>query len=129
MEQQGRAMNKTTTVLDAWHGEGTSTTIPVRRVHDLNNNIRTSSAYLEDGSFLRLQNIVISYDLPVSFAKIQVYASGDNLLTFTKYKGYNPDISMDQSGDYGEGSRLDSGVDAGYYPSASIYRFGVNVTF
>ncbi len=129
IEQQGRAMNKATTVLDAWHGEGTSNTIPVRRVQDLNTNIRTSTAYLEDGSFLRLQNIVLSYDLPVTFAKIKVFASGDNLLTLTKYKGFNPEISMDQSGDFGEGSRLDSGIDGGYYPSTSVYRFGVNITF
>ncbi|NPA35869.1 MAG: TonB-dependent receptor [Chlorobi bacterium] len=129
IEQQGRSTNKATTVLDAWHGEGTSNTIPVRRVQDYNNNFRTSTAYLEDGSFLRLQNIVLSYNLPVSIAKIQVYVSGDNLVTFTKYKGFNPEIQIDQTGDYGEGSRLDSGVDGGYYPSASIYRIGVNVTF
>ncbi len=129
IEQQGRSMNKATTVLDAWHGEGTSNTIPIRRVQDLNNNFRTSSAYLEDGSFFRLQNIVLSYDLPVSFAKIQVFTSGDNLLTLTKYSGFNPEISITQDGDYSGGNRLDSGVDAGYYPSTSIYRFGVNVTF
>jgi TonB-linked SusC/RagA family outer membrane protein len=129
MEQQGRSMNKANTVLNAWHGEGTSNTIPIRRVQDLNSNMRTSTAYLEDGSFLRLQNIVLSYDLPVSFAKIQVYVSGDNLITFTKYQGFNPDISINQSGDYGEGSRLDSGIDDGYYPNSSIYRFGVNITF
>jgi hypothetical protein len=129
IEQQGRSANKQTTVLDAWHGEGTSNTVPVRRVQDLNNNFRTSTAYLEDGSFLRLQNIVISYDLPVTFAKIQVFASGDNLITFTKYSGFNPEVSLNQAGDYSGGSRLDSGVDAGYYPSTSVYRFGVNITF
>jgi hypothetical protein len=129
MEQQGRSMNKSSSVLNAWHGAGTSNTIPVRRVQDLNNNFRTSTAYLEDGSFLRLQNIVISYDVPVGFAKIQGFASGDNLITFTKYTGFNPEVSMNQAGDYGEGSRLDSGVDAGYYPSSSVYRLGVNITF
>jgi hypothetical protein len=72
---------------------------------------------------------VISYDVPVGFAKIQVFASGDNLITFTKYTGFNPEVSMNQAGDYGEGSRLDSGVDAGYYPSSSVYRLGVNITF
>ena len=129
LEQQGRSPNKSRSVLDAWSGPGTSNTIPIRRVKDLNKNDRTSTAYLENGSFLRLQNIVLSYDIPVSFAKIQVYVSGDNLLTFTKYSGYNPDISIDQSGDYGEGNILDSGIDDGYYPSSSIYRFGVNITF
>ncbi len=129
LEQQGRSMNKSTTVLNAWHGEGTSNTIPVRRIQDLNNNFRTSTAYLEDGSFLRLQNIVFSYDLPISIADIQFYVSGDNLITFTKYSGFNPDISIDQSGDYGEGNRLDSGIDTGYYPSSSVYRLGVNITF
>jgi hypothetical protein len=129
LEQQGRSPNKSRSVLDAWSGAGTSNTIPIRRIKDLNKNDRTSTAYLENGSFLRLQNIVLSYDIPVSFAKIQVYVSGDNLLTFTKYSGYNPDISIDQSGDYGEGNRLDSGIDDGYYPSSSIYRLGVNITF
>ena len=129
IEQQGRAGNKATTVLNAWHGEGTSNTIPIRRVQDYNINIRTSSAFLEDGSYLRLQNIVLSYDIPVKFAKIKVYVSGDNLFTATKYSGFNPDISIDQTGYYGEGNRLDSGIDGGYYPSASVYRFGVNITF
>jgi TonB-linked SusC/RagA family outer membrane protein len=129
MEQQGRSGNKSTTVLNAWHGEGTSNTIPIRRVQDLNNNFRTSTAYLEDGSFLRLQNIVFAYDIPVTFAKMQVFVSGDNLLTFTKYSGYNPEVSISQAGEYSGGSRLDSGVDAGYYPSSSVYRLGVNITF
>ncbi len=129
IEQQGRSGNKATTVLNAWHGEGTSNTIPIRRVQDYNINYRNSSAYLEDGSFLRLQNIVLSYDLPVNFAKVKVYVSGDNLFTITKYSGFNPDISIDQSGTYSDGNRLDSGVDGGYYPSTSVYRFGVNITF
>ena len=129
IEQQGRSGNKATTVLNAWHGEGTSNTIPVRRIQDRNINIRTSTAYLEDGSFLRLQNIVLSYNVPVHFAKVNVYVSGDNLFTLTKYSGFNPDISIDQTGTYSDGNRLDSGVDGGYYPSTSVYRFGVNITF
>jgi len=129
IEQQGRAGNKATTVLNAWNGEGTSNTIPIRRTKDYNTNFRSSSAYLESGSFLRLQNIVLSYDMPVHFAKVQVYVSGDNLFTITKYSGFNPDISIDQSGTYSGGNRLDSGIDGGYYPSTSVYRFGVNITF
>jgi hypothetical protein len=60
---------------------------------------------------------------------MQVFVSGDNLLTFTKYSGYNPEVSISQAGEYSGGSRLDSGVDAGYYPSSSVYRLGVNITF
>ena len=127
LEQQGRSMNKATTVLDAWHGEGTSNSIPIRRTQDLNTNFRTSSTYLEDGSFLRLQNIMFSYDLPVLFGEMQVFVSGDNLITFTDYSGFNPEVSITKAGD--GGNRLDSGVDMGYYPSSSIYRIGFRVTF
>ncbi len=127
LEQQGRSFNKSVSVLDAWHGPGTSNTIPIRRVQDLNQNFRTSTAYLEDASFLRLQNIMISYDVPVNFGKLRVSFSGDNLLTLTKYTGFNPEVSLDKSAT--GGNRLDAGVDAGYYPSASVYRIGVNVSF
>jgi len=127
IEQQGRSGNKATTVLNAWHGEGTSNTIPIRRVQDYNTNFRTSTAYLEDGSFLRLQNVMISYDVPVSFAEMKLFISGDNLLTFTDYSGFNPEVSITKAGD--GGNRLDSGVDMGYYPSSSVYRLGLRITF
>ncbi len=127
LEQQGRSMNKATTVLNAWHGEGTSNTIPIRRTQDLNINFRTSTAYLEDASFLRLQNIMLSYDVPVKDFEFKLFASGENLLTFTDYSGYNPEVSITKSKD--GGNRIDSGVDMGYYPSASVFRLGVKMSF
>ncbi len=127
LEQTGRAANKSVTVLNAWNGPGTSNTITRRAVQDRNNNFRTSSTYVEDASFLRLQNIMFSYNPPVSFGSLNIFLSGDNLLTFTKYQGFNPEVTITKDGV--GGNRLDSGVDYGFYPSASIIRLGVRISY
>lgn len=93
------------------------------------NSTRLSTFYLQDGSFLRMTNIMVGYTLPNSLASklkmsgVRVYATVDNPLTFTKYKGYNPEP------DYNQRGNLTPGVDYGLYPLVRLYNFGLKVTF
>jgi TonB-linked SusC/RagA family outer membrane protein len=93
-------------------------------------NFAFSDRFIEDGSYLRIQNISFGYNLPraiISKAGIQnlkVYTNIQNLHTFTKYKGYDPEVGST----YVDGNWL-SGYDDGRYPSPRIYTVGVNVTF
>ena len=93
-----------------------------------NQNSRTSNAYVEDASYLRIKNLSLGYTLPRSFTRrfcvesLRVYCNIQNLYTFTKYKGYDPEI-----GAYNQQVRL-RGVDYARYPSQRMFTFGLNVT-
>ncbi|MGJ1385501.1 SusC/RagA family TonB-linked outer membrane protein [Sphingobacterium spiritivorum] len=93
------------------------------------NSTRLSSFYLQDGSFLRMTNIILGYSLPKETAQklmlsgVRIYASVDNPFTITKYKGYNPEPDYDQRGN------LTPGVDYGLYPLVRSYNLGLKVTF
>ena len=120
-----RFANYTTRVLDRWHGEGTSNKMP--RLTNANVNWDFSDLYVQDGDFWRISNITLGYDfhkmLKTNFiSQLRVYASVQNLWTFTKYDGMDPEIG------YGVGS-FASGVDVGFYPNARTFLFGVNVKF
>jgi len=90
-------------------------------------NYRFSDKFLEDGSFLRIQNISIGYNLPQSILKkakienLKIYANLQNVYTFTVYKGYDPET--------GSQSPILSGIDNARYPSPRIYTIGLNLTF
>lgn len=92
------------------------------------NNSRTSTWHIEDGSYLRLQNIALGYTLPEKWTqkffvqKLRVYLSAQNLFTWTEYSGYNPEVS-------GSSSALTPGEDYGTYPLAKTYMVGLNITF
>ena len=94
-----------------------------------NGNTRVSDLYIEDGSYLRIQNISLSYTLPAQWTRslaadqIRIYANLQNVYTFSKYSGYDPEIG------YMYGDALMSGLDYGRYPSPRIYTFGLNVSF
>ncbi len=111
---------------ERWHGEGTSNTMPRVAYIPSGNNFLFSDAYIEDGSFLRIRNLQIGYSIPNSIvsnwgiSKIRLYLSGQNLFTFTKYSGYDPEV--------GSLGLLGNGVDQGRYPVARSYMIGVNVT-
>ena len=126
----GTWSNKRNEILDSWSGEGTSNTMQRLTISDPNNNTRTSSRYIEDGSYVRLKNVRLSYDLPkniiskVGMKNAQIYVNATNLLTFTKYSGYDPEIGL-RSG----GNPETAGVDAGVYPVTSMYTGGIKVTF
>ena len=105
------------------------------------NSTRLSSFYLQDGSYLRMTNATIGYNVPKIFAKrlkvenIRVFASVDNAFTLTKYKGYNPDVDYSQGANvtpgqtYNSGANLAPGVDYGNYPIARAYNLGIKLTF
>ena len=87
---------------------------------------------IEDGSFLRLSNLTLGYSLPnrivskIGMSKLRVYVSGYNLWLWTKYSGYDPEVSTSRSSSY---SSLISGLDYSAYPRSRSVAFGVNVTF
>lgn len=112
----------------AWRQEGDHAVYPRITTSNDNNNYRTSSFMVEDGSYLRLQNLQIGYTLPSSLmAKLQCiksarfYVSAQNLFTVTGYSGLDPDL--------GANSPLDMGYDDTRYPSSRTVMFGVNLQF
>lgn len=125
--QDLRFTNRTTAILDRWTEEGSTNEMPRYTWLDVNNNYRISDLYIEDGSFIRLKNIQIGYTLPVSILKkvrasvFRVYVSGENMLTFTKYTGADPEV--------GATSAFDVGIDRGIYPQARTIRIGTTITF
>ena len=112
-------------MLGRWTGEGTSYKYP-RLVRGDNVNWQMSDLYVQDGSYLRLKNIQLGYTLPQKWTKavlvssLRVYVAAENLLTFTNYRGYDPEIS---SG----GTSL--GVDYGVYPQPRTLLCGLNLKF
>lgn len=110
-----RPFNSTTDVLSSWNGEGTSNTQPRLTFND-NGGSKVSSAFVEDASYLRLKNIEIGYTFNNSIpgiSSMRVYASGQNLLTFTDYTGLDPEST--------------SLIDQGTYPQSASVIFGVKV--
>jgi len=112
-------------MLGRWTGEGTSNSIP-RFVFGNTSNLVSSDLYVNDASYLRLKNICLGYTLPKSITSkffvdnLRFYVMAENLVTFTKYHGYDPEIS---SG----GTSL--GVDWGVYPQARTWTIGFNIGF
>ncbi|WP_277482002.1 SusC/RagA family TonB-linked outer membrane protein [Catalinimonas alkaloidigena] len=125
--------NKITDVLDAWTPENTNTNIPRATVIDPANNKRSSSFYVEDGSYLRLKSIQLSYDLPslltdkIGIGNARVSISGQNLLTLTQYSGYDPEIGRN-SGTKATGL-FGAGVDVEAYPQARSVFLGLDISF
>jgi hypothetical protein len=117
--------NFQTTVMNRWHGEGTSNTFPRVTSDDQNGNFTTASDFfLEDGSFLRLKDLSLGYTFRnLERFKIQqcrIHVSALNLLTFTRYTGYEPEVT---------GGVLSQGIDRGVYPQARVFSVGLNVSF
>ena len=106
-----------------------SSRLPRISASQTNANNRVSDLYVEDGSYIRLQNISLSYTLPKSLVtklklqNVKVYVNLQNVYTWTNYSGYDPEVgSM-----YGDA--LLTGLDYGRYPSPRIYTFGMNISF
>ncbi|MBO0359609.1 TonB-dependent receptor [Hymenobacter sp. BT186] len=114
--------NGTTRILNRWTGEGTSNDVPRAINGDPNNNLRVSTHFIEDGSYVRLKNLTFGYTLPksimsrISATQIRVYFTGQNLVTLTKYTGFDPEVSA-------------SGVDRGIYPQTRVFMGGLNIGF
>jgi len=115
IDYDNRPFNSTTGVLESWNGEGTSNTRP-RLTFDPNGSGEVSSAYVEDASYLRLKNLEIGYTFNKTLPGInslRVYASGQNLLTWTDYSGLDPESTLL--------------LDQGTYPQSAAIIFGVKV--
>lgn len=119
--------NMSTDLLNAWTPANTNTNIPRLIMTDPNHNSDPSSRFLQDASFLRIKTLQLGYSLPKSVLNkfrldgIRIYASATNLLTFTKYTGYDPS--------YTSNGLLDAGLDQSIYPIAKIISCGLSVRF
>ena len=120
-------MNRPAWILDRWVGEGTSNRIPRMTSSNPNSNWRSSDLYIKDGSYLRLKTLQVGYSLPsqvlrkATIERLRVFVSVENLLTFTKYDGFDPEIAA--------GGYTTLGVDKGIYPQARTFSVGANITF
>jgi len=119
-------VNKLNYVLDRWTGEGTSNTVP-RVTTGATANDLFSDYFVEDASFFRIQNIQLGYTINPEFTKkayitkLRLYASVNNVYTFTEYKGFDPSAS--------NGAAIGGGIDYGFYPLPRTYMFGLNLNF
>ncbi len=106
---------------DTWSPDNTSAKLPIWN-SDATDDIKPSSFFVEDGSYMRIKSLQLGYTFPKSkaFSKLRVYVQGYNLATFTKYSGIDPEIST--------GSATNAGVDfGGNYPLARKFLIGVNL--
>ena len=125
----GLYLNQLDEALNYWTPDNTNTTIPRPIGSSGNTNLEISDRYVEDGSYLRIQNVTIGYNLPqnliskVKISRLRIYASAQNLLTFTDYTGYDPEIGAFNQ------SVLLTGIDNGRFPSPRTYSIGLNLEF
>ena len=121
------AQNRPGWVLDRWIGEGTSNRIPRMTNANPNQNWRSSDLWVKDGSFVRLKTAQLGYTFPAKWMKVvfiknfRVYVAGENLLTFTKYEGFDPEMASD--------GYTTIGVDRGIYPQSRTITLGASITF
>ena len=118
--------NKPSYYLSRWTGANTSNSFP-RVTTGATGNALFSDFYVEDGSFVRLQNVQVGYTLNTEFLdktgidKLRFYLSASNLFTLTKYKGFDPTTS--------NGAPIGGGIDQGFYPNPKTFLLGLNVNF
>jgi hypothetical protein len=111
--------------------ENKGTKTPRPTLSDPNDNDRLSTRYIEDGSYLRIKNLTLGYTFPkkwmqkAKFDNLRVYCNIQNLYTFTKYSGYDPEVGASTQ----DATGYSYGVDNGRYPSPTTYSFGVSLTF
>jgi TonB-linked SusC/RagA family outer membrane protein len=120
--------NQLTTVMDRYTDSNTDATMPrYNQWHE--NNIRISDRYVEDGSYLRIQNVSLGYNLPkalinrIKMSNARIYISAQNLKTFTKYSGYDPELGAINN------RATFMNVDNGRYPVPRSYTVGANIEF
>uniref|UniRef100_F4CDN0 TonB-dependent receptor plug n=1 Tax=Sphingobacterium sp. (strain 21) TaxID=743722 RepID=F4CDN0_SPHS2 len=129
------AKNQTTAVLDRWTSPGQLTNVP-RAVPDNTNNSRNSTRFVENGSYLRVKSVTLSYNLPetllsrLKLSNVKVYVTGENLFTVTNYKGFDPEVNaFTNTNDATQNKNTFVGIDYGTYPQTRNLIFGLNVSF
>ena len=116
------AQNQSIAMINRWTGEGTSNSVPRAVFNDPNKNIRPSDRFLEDGTYLRVKNVTLGYTFKNMLIKrlhmksARLYVSGANLLTFTKYSGFDPEVSP-------------NGIDLNTYPLTRTVSIGASISF
>lgn len=135
-ETQARGFNSYRSILDRWTPENTDTNIPKVSLDDRNGNRRISTRFLEDGSYLRVRNVTLGYDLKKLFKtesvqSCRVYVTAQNALTFTTYPGLDPEIQANTNDTRGLGisSDLAVGIDWGTIPAPRTFIGGIQVKF
>ena len=119
--------------LNSWSPTNTSSSLPKLTNNPAQHYSSASSYYVEDGSYLRLKNIQLGYNLPENIASrlglgsLRVFLQGKNLITWTKYSGLDPEINLQNYGGGGS-TNLDIGVDRGAYPVSKTVLLGINLT-
>jgi TonB-dependent starch-binding outer membrane protein SusC len=115
-------------VKDSWTPENRDTDIPIfENVSNFSTNTQANSFYVEDGSYFRLQNITLGYNLPLDLVsrwnmeKLRVFAGVNNVLTISGYEGLDPSVGGDADTRFG--------VDVGNYPITRSWTFGLNLAF
>jgi hypothetical protein len=129
--------NYTTEIFGRWHGEGTSNRIPRLSSVSHRNQQYISDIYMHDADFLRINNLTIGYDFGSLAKKVgwfqgaQVYMTVNNLYTFTKYDGMDPEVPFSGNEDPNSSAYAPwaSGIDLGLYPLPRTVMVGVNLTF
>ena len=115
--------NQSTAVLSRWQSEGQVTNVPRAVWNDPMGNSAFSTRWIEDGSYVRIQNITLSYKVPnkfLTFRNAEFYVSGNNILTLSKYLGYDPEFSYSYS-------QAEQGIDYGQTPQARQFIMGIKL--
>ncbi|WP_299242677.1 TonB-dependent receptor [uncultured Aquimarina sp.] len=132
-ERNQPLVNRSNAFLGRWTGEGSTDSFH-RVTTAANSNSLFSSFYVEDGSYLRIQNVQLGYTFPnqymkpIGIDKFRIYASINNLYTFTEYKGYDPS-AYQSNPDPNTATPIGAGIDQGFYPVPRTYLLGVNLKF
>ena len=124
--------NATTDALNAWTPTNTNTDVPSAAIRSK----RLTSRFVYDGSYIRLKNLALGYNLPqnaverIGMDRIRFALSGQNLLTFTDYPGTDPEVSYQaQSNSNANNSNVSQGFEYGNYPNLRSLTFSVNLKF
>ena len=125
--------NYSKSILDRWTGEGTSNSKPRVTYGDVG-NWQFSDLYLQDGDYIRLQNLTLGYDFKrliswKGISKLRLYVQAQNLFTLTKYDGMDPEIGSYNGTNGNSADSWVSGVDMGYYPHPRTFLVGMNIAF
>ncbi len=141
MDQSGM-VNGSTDLLNSWSGEGSTNELTRNAYNAPPSNMWFSSFYVENGAFMRIKNVQLGYTLPtdlltrVGLTRVRFYVSAQNLFTFTKYSGWDPEIGSQPRVGAGDGTPVSfesdpalTGVDYGRYPLPRVFMGGLNIQF
>jgi len=136
LESMNAAANQSDVVAHRWEKPGDITDIPGVSINSSTDNSVISTRFLESGSYLRFKTITLSYKVDPAIASklglagIQAYVSGNNLITITKYKGFDPEVnSYGDASNTSDNRNVSLGIDNGAYPQSKMILFGLNLSF